>query len=152
METWEVAARESIRDLVAKYNLRGDAGKIAAMIELFTAEAVLEFADRSYCGPREIRELFDSAAASTQERRGAHLRHFVATHEIELVDRRSARGRSYFLVLTEAGLDHWGRYVDEYQCAEERWHFSRRRITVDGFVPGGWAARRVGNSSSGQHP
>ena len=74
MEGWEVAARESIRDLVARYNLCGDAGKIAAMIELFTDEAVLEFDDRSYHGLREIRELFDSAAASTRARSGAHLR------------------------------------------------------------------------------
>ena len=54
-----------------------------------------------------------------------------------------ARGRCYFAVLTEDGLDHWGRYVDVYarDPADGTWRFAHRRISLDGSVPGGWADR-----------
>ncbi len=44
-------------------------------------------------------------------------------------------------MLTERGLDHWGRYVDRYLREPDRWRFARRKVTIDGSVPGGWADR-----------
>ena len=52
-----------------------------------------------------------------------------------------ARGRSYFVVLTADGLDHWGRYKDRYRCVDGRWLFQERTVTLDGAVEGGWAQR-----------
>ena len=52
-----------------------------------------------------------------------------------------ARGRCYFQTLTERGLDHWGRSVDMYRCDEGPWLLERRRVVLEGLVPGGWADR-----------
>ena len=46
MEIWELVARESIRDIIARYNCNGDSGRIDAMMSLFTPDAVLEVAGR----------------------------------------------------------------------------------------------------------
>ena len=35
MELWELVARESIRDLVARYNANGDSGRFDQVLELF---------------------------------------------------------------------------------------------------------------------
>jgi hypothetical protein len=42
MELWELTARESIRDLVARYNASGDAGRFAQVLELFADDAAME--------------------------------------------------------------------------------------------------------------
>ncbi len=44
MELWELTARESIRDLVARYNANGDAGRFAQVLELFADDAAMEIA------------------------------------------------------------------------------------------------------------
>jgi hypothetical protein len=50
-------------------------------------------------------------------------------------------------VLTPEGLDHWGRYLDEYAVVDGRWLFTLRREILDGLVPGGWAAAATGASA-----
>ena len=139
MESWEVVARESIRDLVARYNANGDSGRIAQVMALFSPEAEMYLDDgSSYEGLAEIRTVFDNAAASSGEV-PSYIRHFVSTHQIDVADDRHATGRCYYQVLTAKGLDHWGRYIDEYERIGERWLFASRRVTLDGLVPGGWA-------------
>ena len=151
MESWQLVARESIRDLVARYNANGDSGRFDAVLELFLEDAVVEVGPRVYRGREEIRTLFTGAArpASSGSKSATPVEriwHHTATHQIDLVDPQFARGRSYFQVLTTAGLDHWGRYVDEYRVDSERWRFAARRISIDGVTPGGWADRREGAS------
>jgi len=142
MDVSEVIARECIRDLVARYNANGDAGRIDEMMELFAADAVLEVVDSDvYAGRAQIRSLFEGAA-----RGGAgvpkirFLRHHTATLQIDIEGRETARGRCYFVVFTDQGPDHWGRYVDRYIREGERWLFLHRRVHVDARVPGGWGA------------
>jgi ketosteroid isomerase-like protein len=142
LEAWELEAREAIRDLVARYNANGDAGRIAQMMQLFADDAVLSVGERTHRGAAEIREMFERAAADTRGRSGGLVRHFTATHQIDLIDPARARGRCYFQTLTEAGLDHWGRYLDEYARAGDRWLFAAREVRVDGRAPGSWAERR----------
>ena len=136
------AARDAIRELVARYHQLGDAGRLDELLETFSETAVLEVDGRVYAGRSAIREMFAAAAAETREGDAAeYIRHFVASHSIEPLGPGRARGRSYFQVLTERGLDHWGRYRDEYVLQDGRWRFARRRVVVDGRVPGGWAER-----------
>jgi uncharacterized protein (TIGR02246 family) len=148
MEIWQLAARESIRDLVARYNASGDSGRFDETLALFTEDAVIEVVPgRSYTGRDEIRSLFSGAAKtpaaplSGESGRRGFLRHYTATHQIDLSGPDEARGRSYYAVLTEAGLDHWGRYVDRYVRRDDRWLFLHRHVTLDGSVPGGWGER-----------
>jgi ketosteroid isomerase-like protein len=138
VEPWELIAREAARDLVARYNANGDAGRLDAVLALFTAEAVLEvLPDETFRGRDGIRTLLESAS----EEPAQLLRHFTSTHQIDVADEDHASGRCYYAVLTENGLDHWGRYVDSYLREGGVWRFARRRVSVDGRVPGGWADR-----------
>ena len=67
-----------------------------------------------------------------------YVRHFTATHQIDLVDADHAAGRCYFAVIIDGGLDHWGRYVDRYVLIDDRWRFEHRRVSVDGQVESSW--------------
>lgn len=151
MELWELIAREQVRDLVARYNANADAGRFDEVVALFADDAVMELvaADgrtRSFVGSDAIRSLLcgtKAAWAPVPARKDAagdggrrhHVRHFVATHQIDVLDRDHARGRSYFLVLMDHGLDHWGRYVDEYGTRDGDWRITRRRALSDGHAP-----------------
>jgi hypothetical protein len=133
MQLADLLAREEIRDLVARYNSFGDSGLFDPMIELFAPDAVLEVNGRKYEGRDAIRGVFADVPKRTSSTGGppAYLRHCTATHQIDLVDETSATGRHYFFVLTRVGLDHWGRYLDEYRVVEGAWRFSRRRVVTD---------------------
>jgi hypothetical protein len=151
MELWELIARESIRDLVARYNANGDSGRFPQMLEVFADDASMELvaADgtiRRYDGIDQVATIFtdtkanwdatvaggaDGASKGTSRH---HIRHFTATHQIDLIDESHARGRCYFLVVMAHGIDHWGRYVDEYGVRDGRWVITSRRAFSDGRV------------------
>ncbi|NQX89871.1 MAG: nuclear transport factor 2 family protein [Halioglobus sp.] len=145
MQSWEIGARESIRDLVARYNSYGDSGRIDSMIALFMADAILEVPGyEPIVGAHAIRAFFCAVATgegSCFELKMLH--HHTATHQIDVFDKQRASGRCYFAVYTQSGLDHWGRYVDAYRRIDQRWMFQSRKVTVDGMAPGGWAENRV---------
>ena len=145
MEIWELEARESIRDIVTRYNSNGDTGRFDRVLELFAADAVMEIGGPdgrpvTYRGRDQIATIFTGTKdrwSASAGKRGAppYVRHCVFTHQIDVVDRSHARGRSYFQVLMSHGLDHWGRYIDEYESRDGRWLFSRRKVTLDGRMP-----------------
>ncbi|MBW2241115.1 MAG: nuclear transport factor 2 family protein [Deltaproteobacteria bacterium] len=142
MEHWELEARESIRDLVARYNANGDSGRFGPMLELFAEGATLELEGSTCRGRAEIRGMFEGVAANTGQgasAKAAFIRHFTATHQIDLQNPDEATGRCYFAVLTDRGLDHWGRYLDTYRRIDGAWRFWHRRVILDARVPGGWA-------------
>jgi len=149
MEVWELVARESIRDLVARYNANGDAGRFDQVLALFADDAAMEIVtsggeSRRYEGHQAIATIFtatkerwDGDAATTSpppgdQARPRHVRHFTSTHQIDVEDRTHATGRSYFAVLMPHGLDHWGRYLDTYEERGGRWVFTSRRALPDG--------------------
>lgn len=144
MELWELDARESIRDLVTRYNSNGDSGRFPQVLDLFAPDAVMEIVGAdgettAYRGRDEIATIFTGARdrwAEAAESRGAppYVRHCVFTHQVDLLARTHARGRCYFQVLMAHGLDHWGRYFDEYEERDGRWLFAHRRVTTDGWA------------------
>lgn len=137
MDIDQIAAREQIRDLVSRYNANGDTGRFAKVRELFCPDAVMRIGpDRVYTGVDEIMTVFTGASDNTSSVGGpSYVRHFTATHQIDLVDADNAAGRLYFAVLTDVGLDHWGVYMDTYRRHEGRWLFASRKVTVDGRSP-----------------
>lgn len=55
MEMWQLLARESIRDLVARYNANGDTGRFSQVRELFSVDAVMDIGDgKVYRGLDEV--------------------------------------------------------------------------------------------------
>ncbi|HXQ59071.1 MAG TPA: nuclear transport factor 2 family protein [Acidimicrobiales bacterium] len=133
----DLLAREAIRDLVVRYNSYGDSGLFDRMLGLFAPDAVVEIRGDVYQGLAEIRQAFSQVPAQTSTAAGrpAYLRHCTATHQIDLVDETTATGRCYFFVLTAVGLDHWGRYLDEYHVVNAEWRFTRRRVLTDALSP-----------------
>ena len=129
----DLLAREAIRDLVIRYNSYGDSGHFDRMLGLFAPDATVEVNGVAHHGLDEIRRVFSGVPDRTS-RSGhgpAFLRHCTATHQIDLVDEATATGRCYFFVLTSVGLDHWGRYLDEYRVVGGEWRFSHRRVLTD---------------------
>jgi len=142
MEHWELVARESIRDLVARYNANGDSGRFGPMLELFAADATMELPQGRYEGRESIRAMLEGVAVGTGSGPGARasfIRHFTATHQIDIENESEARGRAYYMVLTQKGIDHWGRYIDQYRRIDGHWLFWHRKVTTDAAVPGAWA-------------
>lgn len=133
----DLLAREAIRDLVVRYNSYGDSGLFERMLGLFASDAVLEIGGAAHQGLDELRQVFSSVKEHTSRPAGrpAYLRHCVATHQIDLVAEGTATGRCYFFVLTEVGLDHWGRYLDDYRLVDDEWRFARRRVLTDALSP-----------------
>jgi len=141
MEVWELVARESIRDLVARYNANGDSGRFEQVLACFAPDGILDVDGVAYAGHEAIRSLFTGAASRFANWPGpVVVRHSTSTLQIDVVDATYAKSRCYYTVVMNHGLDHWGRYVDEYGVVEGRWVFTHRRETLDGFTPDGWAA------------
>ncbi len=143
MKLWELVARESIRDLVARYNANGDAGRFDDVLALFAPDARLEVvSDRgteTYDGHDGIRRMLMSTRtrwteAAAEGGAPPYVRHFVTTHQIDVVSDRDARGRSYVAVIKAHGLDSWGRYIDEYAARDGQWLFSYRKAISDRTV------------------
>jgi hypothetical protein len=51
-----------------------------------------------------------------------------------------AAALTYYAVLSSFGLDHWGRYLDEFGVVDGEWLITRRTVTTEGVDPDGWAA------------
>jgi SnoaL-like domain len=132
MELWELVARESIRDLVARYNANGDSGRIDQMLALFAPDALLEVGGVWHRGRAGIESVFRGALERLAKLPSlGHLRHSTTTLQIDLVDRTHASSRCYFFVMMEHGLDHWGRYLDEFGVVDGSWLFTKRRVLID---------------------
>jgi hypothetical protein len=144
MELWELTARESIRDLVARYAHGADGGRFDDVAATFAPDGVLETPDRvEHRGAEAIRSFLGGTKTALANATAApFIRHHVSNLRIELLDRGSATGAAYFFVITERGPDHWGRYRDRYVCLDGRWLFAHRRVRLDGYAPESWAAER----------
>ena len=153
MDASEAVARESIRDVISRYNHAGDRGDLDALAHCFTEDGVLDLEGEDDCEGREaIRERLSgvvSDLAGRSER--AILRHHVSSIRIELTGSGTAIAASYFLVFTEIGLDHWGTYSDQLERADGAWRIAHRKVRVDGATPNSRMAiehRRFGDGSA----
>jgi len=161
MEVWELIARENIRDCIARYNANGDSGRIDDMVGVFAPDGIMETGGARYQGRAAIHDFMSGVATrgrpapaapavdrefTPTERwvargRPAFIRHFTATTQIDVLSETHAQARSYYLFLTVHGLDHWGRYLDEFAPFDGRWLITHRREITDAAFEGGWAAR-----------
>jgi hypothetical protein len=135
MEPWEVAAREEIRELVARYTHLGDGGRIEELTDLFDVDAVFETdsASEPLHGRAAIGEFLGGLATDHGDEPGqTYMRHHVTNLTIEFESDTVAAGAAYWLVLSDNGLWRWGRYRDSYRRTEGGpWRFARRRVRAD---------------------
>ena len=135
MELWELGARECIRDTVARYNHAGDGGHYDDMIDCFTEGALLTvIGGDEYSGHAELRAFFGGVGDGGQAG-FTHLRHCVTNLLIDVESPNAATARSYFQVITDIGIDHWGRYHDRLVPVGDRWLIAHRSVKTDGYAP-----------------
>ena len=147
MDVWELTAREEIRELVARYAHFADSGRFEELVALFAEDGVLEIDGREPVRGRDsILAFFASTRSDVRESSVRSIRHHVSSLRIDVSAPVAATGASYFLVVTERGPDHWGRYRDRYTVSGGRWLFAAREVRVDGVAAGSWAAARRGAS------
>ena len=136
MQTWELAIRESVRQTLSDYTAGTDRNRLDDIAACFAPDGVLAFSGgEPMVGPSAI-----VAGLSAQVNRFAagpvpltHVRHHVSSVRFSAVTRDRVEVSSYFLALTNIGVDHWGRYRDVLVPVDDRWLFASRQATADGF-------------------
>jgi hypothetical protein len=143
---WEVAARESIRHTIASYTFFADHGRFDDVAELFTVDGVLEVRGIGRAlaeGRGAIRKFFGGVGSDVvMTAPPGRMQHHVTGMRIDVESPDVASAFSYFTVMTGAGVDHWGRYRDQFTVYRDQWLFRHRRVDTDGVTPGGWADSR----------
>ncbi len=90
----------------------------------------------SCVGLQEIRQYLESAWQSAPVAPAPRFRrHHITTTQIDLVDDAHAKGRVYYLMVTDLGLDHCGYYVDRYRRVDGRWLIAHRQVWMDWALP-----------------
>jgi hypothetical protein len=142
VELWELVARTAARDLVDRYAVSADAGRFDDLLALFTEDVVFDADGVRIEGRDALARYFDGVRTRlSAETATAFIRHHVTTHRVEVEGPDAATGITYYLAITELGLDHWGRYHDRYvrDPATDRWAFASRLEKMYGWTPGAWA-------------
>jgi hypothetical protein len=134
VELWELVAREQVRHTISSYTFGGDRGRLDELAATFAPDGVLQIEeDDVSTGRAAIVERLSRVVA--MDRHPAHMHHHLSGTHFRSVTPSSIDVSSYFLVVTDIGADHWGRYRDELVPMGDRWLFARRRVTTDGYSP-----------------
>jgi len=147
MELWELVARERIRDTLARYNWSGDALRLDELAQTFCEDGELELGERGESrGRTAIVELLGravAAATATAQASGVKriVRHNVTNIRFTDVRPDEARVACYFTVVTEIGLDHYGRYRDVFVPDGDDWLIRHRFVSTDWSAPDSTMAR-----------
>ena len=142
MERTDLLSREAIRDLIARYTWAGDRGDVAGVAACFATDGVLDVGDHGgrWEGRDEITRQLQAVTERVADAGGGPgpVHHHVSSVLIDLDRHDTATVRSYFLVVTSIGVDHWGRYRDTVAetAPGGRWQFTERIVRVDGHAPG----------------
>jgi hypothetical protein len=150
MELWELCARVRIRDTIAGYNWSGDAMRLDELADSFCEDGVLELrggapvhgraAIVDFLGGAVAAPIAAAAASSTRR----IVRHNVTNVRFLEVTRDEARVACYFTVVTEIGLDHYGRYRDVFVpvgSPDGEWLIRHRFVSTDWSSPDSTMAR-----------
>jgi hypothetical protein len=148
MELWELAARERIRDTVARYNWSGDALRFDDLAETFCDDRELELrATEPVHGRAAIVELLGGVVVApngTAQASGVRriVRHNVTNICFTEVRPDEARVACYFTVFTEIGLDHYGRCRHVFVPVGDDWLIRHRFVSTDWSAPESTMAHR----------
>ena len=141
MELWELSARERIRDTLARYNWSGDAMRLQELAESFCEDGELELRGAEPVRGREaIVEFLGGAVASPNavaKDSGVQriVRHNVTNIRFNEMTPQRAGVACYFTVVTEIGLDHYGRYRDVFVPVGDQWLIRHRFVSTDWHTP-----------------
>jgi hypothetical protein len=140
MDLWELAARDRIRDTLARYSWSGDSLRLDEFAHAFCEDGELQLRGRDPVrGRAAIVEFLSGVATPDTDATGSGgtrlVRHNVTNIRFLEINPQHARVASYFTVFTEVGLDHHGRYRDTFVPADEQWLIRHRFISTDWAAP-----------------
>ena len=140
MDLWELAARERIRDTLARYSWSGDSLRLDEFAHAFCEDGELQLRGRDPVrGRAAVIEFLSGVAAPDTVPTGSGVTRFVRHNVTNIrfleVTRQQAKVTSYFTVFTEVGLDHYGRYRDIFVPADDQWLIRHRLISTDWAAP-----------------
>jgi SnoaL-like domain len=124
----DLAAHTELRNLVSAYCVASDRNELETLSRCFTEDGVLAAPTQRLEGRAQI---VAGLSGSRNVWRSSFVRHHVTTCWIEVTGHETAIGRSYFLVMTDNGLDRGGVYDDEYQLTDGVWLIKLRSVTLD---------------------
>ena len=130
----EMLDREEIRLLLATYNSEGDRGRVDRLASVFAEDGVLQGGSGFRAtGHAEIMQTLSGPRGpeDRRHRRPAFMRHHLTTSLITFEDGETARGRTYYLMVTDLGPDHSGVYTDVFKKIDGRWRIVERRSRID---------------------
>lgn len=144
MTPQELLDRAEIRELITAYNIAGDQGRVQGLGAVFAPDGVLLTTSSAAgrlesVGPEAIAERLGSArvGGTGPDRPLEFVRHHQTTCQITLDGPDQARGRTYFLVVSEIGLDHSGLYMDRFRRVDGRWRIAHREVRIDWVAENG---------------
>ena len=145
MEMWELIARERIRDSLALYNWSGDAARVTELARAFCEDGELEVRGRDTVRGREAIAEFiggtarrgdgEASSANPAAKVKRIVRHNLTNVRFLEISPQQARVASYFTVVTEIGLDHYGRYRDIFVPVGDEWLIQHRFVSTDWRSP-----------------
>ena len=124
----ERTAHAAISATLAACTQAGDARKADAYADCFAEDGILDLGE-SIAGREAIRQWMIAPSVIPQPGNGApgFVSHHLTTCRIELLDDGTAKVRTYWLVISAAGLDHSGYYDDRFVRVGNRWLIAWRR-------------------------
>ena len=136
----QARASEAIRQTQALCATAGDRGRVEQMLDAYTDDGELELHTGVFRGKAAIggalgQVVDDASGAGAPPGARYFLRHHLTTSHIEFAAGDTANVRTYFLVMTPAGLDHCGVYTDRFVARGERWLIAYRRVRIDWMSP-----------------
>jgi hypothetical protein len=138
VNSWELEARELVRQTLSDYTAATDRFDLETLAACFADDGTLEFPDvPALVGPIAIEAGLRAqiTGGSSALPKPTRVRHHVSSLRFVACSSDRVETTSSFAVFTDVGVDHWGRYRDLLIPISERWLFSSRKISVDGFSP-----------------
>ncbi|HET8612460.1 MAG TPA: nuclear transport factor 2 family protein [Sphingomonas sp.] len=133
----EMLAREAIRWTIELYNRNADTADYDRHRDVFHPDAVMEVQGGGML--QGVDAIIAAMRAGAEKRRayepGNFQRHNITSIMIEPIEGDRARATVYLMVITEKGLDHTGRYDDEYCKVGDLWLIRRRFATMEWANP-----------------
>lgn len=129
----EPADLEAIRALMARYNIQGDRGNIEGLASVFAENGTLEFGGEASTGKAAIVDRLSNGRGPRNPALTV-VRHHLTTSQVEIKG-DEAKGRTYFVVMTDIGPDHHGVYVDRFRRTAEGWRIAHRQVRMDWQSP-----------------
>jgi hypothetical protein len=129
MTSAEALARAAIEKTLAACTQAGDARKADAYANCFTENGAL-ILGQTYASRAAIHSFMTAPSVIPQPEQAStpgFVSHHLTTCRIELTSETTATVKTYWLVISAAGVDHSGYYDDKFEKTGEDWLIASRK-------------------------